>query len=178
MKAQRLILEGDALRYKGDWVTNTAYNINDVVTWATDGHLYEVIKAHTSSDAIIPSDTTYYKAMTARKTDHVVYTNNSESVKSAINFINSLVSSGVPITISITDNTSANVKRIMTPVILSANKVTLSCTEYDSLDEVAKIYQATLEGGSASLDYLKITNNGTTAQVSLSVSSIEVWYLK
>lgn len=67
MKAQRLILEGDALRYKGDWVTNTAYNINDCVTWATDGHLYEVIKAHTSSSTFAPDNPEYYKAMTAKK---------------------------------------------------------------------------------------------------------------
>lgn len=60
------MLAGDYLSYKGDWATNTAYNVNDCVTW-TDGHLYEVIKAHTSSSTIAPSNTEYYKAMTARK---------------------------------------------------------------------------------------------------------------
>ena len=66
-KIAQLIEAGDYLIYKGDWATNTAYNINDVVTWADDGHLYEVIKAHTSSDTIKPNNTEYYKAMTSRK---------------------------------------------------------------------------------------------------------------
>ena len=55
------------LNYTGDWVTGNEYHEKDVVTWADDGHLYEVIKAHTSSATLKPSNTTYYKAMTARK---------------------------------------------------------------------------------------------------------------
>lgn len=55
------------LNYTGDWVTDNEYHENDVVTWAHDGHLYEVIKAHTSSSTINPSNTEYYKAMTAKK---------------------------------------------------------------------------------------------------------------
>ena len=66
MKLSQLMLAGDYLSYKGDWATNTAYNINDCVTW-TDGHLYEVIKAHTSSSTIDPSNTEYYKAMTSTR---------------------------------------------------------------------------------------------------------------
>lgn len=55
------------LNYTGDWVTGNEYHENDVVTWAQDGHLYEVIKAHTSSESIKPDNTEYYKAMTANK---------------------------------------------------------------------------------------------------------------
>ena len=55
------------LNYMGDWASGNEYKENDVVTWGTDGHLYEVIKAHTSSSTIDPSNTEYYKAMTARK---------------------------------------------------------------------------------------------------------------
>ena len=55
------------LNYKGDWVTGDEYHENDVVTWANDGHLYEVIKAHTSSNTLKPGNTEYYKAMTAHK---------------------------------------------------------------------------------------------------------------
>ena len=65
------MLAGDYLSYKGDWATNTAYNVNDCVTW-TDGHLYEVIKAHTSSSTIDPSNTEYYKAMTASKAEKII----------------------------------------------------------------------------------------------------------
>ena len=64
MKLSQLMLAGDYITYKGDWATNTAYNVNECVTW-TDGHLYQVIKAHTSSSTIDPSNTEYYKAMTA-----------------------------------------------------------------------------------------------------------------
>ena len=63
------------LNYTGDWASGNEYHENDVVTWA-DGHLYEVIKAHTSSSTIDPSNTEYYKAMTSTRlltyTDHLV----------------------------------------------------------------------------------------------------------
>ena len=59
------------LNYTGDWVTGKEYHENNVVTW-TDGHLYEVIKAHTSSSTIDPSKVEYYKAMTATK--YIQYT--------------------------------------------------------------------------------------------------------
>lgn len=52
------------LNYKGDWVDGDEYHENDIVT-GTDGQLYEVIKAHTSSDTLKPGNTEYYKAMTA-----------------------------------------------------------------------------------------------------------------
>lgn len=55
------------LNYTDDWVTGNEYHEHDVVTWGTNGHLYEVIKAHTSSSTIDPSNTVYYKAMTATK---------------------------------------------------------------------------------------------------------------
>lgn len=64
-KIAQLIEAGDYLVYKGDWVTNTYYNVNEVVTLADNGQLYEVIKAHTSSDTLKPGNTEYYKAMTA-----------------------------------------------------------------------------------------------------------------
>lgn len=51
------------LNYTGDWATDNEYHENDLVTW-TDGQLYEVIKAHTSSASIKPGNTEYYKAMT------------------------------------------------------------------------------------------------------------------
>ena len=54
------------LNYTGEWVTGNEYHENDVVTWA-NGHLYEVIKAHTSSSTINPSNTEYYKAMTSTR---------------------------------------------------------------------------------------------------------------
>ena len=66
-KIAQLIEAGDYLVYKGDWITGNEYHEKDIVTWADDGHLYEVIKAHTSSATLNPGNTEYYKAMTARK---------------------------------------------------------------------------------------------------------------
>lgn len=54
------------LNYMGNWVTGNEYKENDVVTWANDGHLYEVIKAHTSSATFDPHNREYYKAMTSK----------------------------------------------------------------------------------------------------------------
>ena len=84
------MLAGDYLSYKGDWATNTAYNVNDCVTW-TDGHLYEVIKTHTSSSTIDPSNTEYYKAMTESKLKSTrinsVSKNNTAALTNIINAI-------------------------------------------------------------------------------------------
>ena len=55
------------LNYKGDWVDGDEYHEKDIVTW-TDGNLYEVIKAHTSSNTLKPGNTEYYKAMTIQVT--------------------------------------------------------------------------------------------------------------
>lgn len=63
------------LNYTGDWATGKEYHENNVVTW-TDGHLYEVIKAHTSSSTIDPSNTEYYKAMTASKAEIITLSYN------------------------------------------------------------------------------------------------------
>lgn len=73
MKAQQLVLLGDALRYKGDWTTNTAYKLNECVTWAADGHMYQVIKEHTSSSSLDPDNAEYYKPMTNKCFSEVVY---------------------------------------------------------------------------------------------------------
>lgn len=73
MKAQQLVLLGDALRYKGDWTTGTAYSVNECVTWAADGHMYQVIKAHTSSSTFDPDNAEYYKPMTNKTFSEVVY---------------------------------------------------------------------------------------------------------
>lgn len=62
------------LNYKGDWAEGKEYHENDIVTWADDGNLYEVIKAHTSSTSIKPDNTEYYKAMTMASAGYNQYT--------------------------------------------------------------------------------------------------------
>lgn len=75
------------LNYKGDWVSGDEYHENDVVTWA-DGHLYEVIKAHTSSDTLKPDNTEYYKAMTSTKLQkHSFNVSNKPETTSFVNYI-------------------------------------------------------------------------------------------
>ena len=67
------------LNYMGDWATGNEYHENDVVTWAHDGRLYEVIKVHTSSATFDPDNPEYYKAMTKKVYIHENFTNASSS---------------------------------------------------------------------------------------------------
>ena len=79
-------VSANMLNYKGNWIDGDEYHENDVVTWDNDGHLYEVIKAHTSSDTIKPDNTQYYKAMTSTKLKGKSFTN----VSQLFNFITSI----------------------------------------------------------------------------------------
>lgn len=96
------------LNYKGDWVDGDEYHENDVVTWADDGHLYEVIKAHTSSADITPDNTEYYKAMTARKFKSISGTINSSGYLSIniFDIIKNTKTKGARIEIAISGRTS------------------------------------------------------------------------
>lgn len=58
--------DGDYLSYKGDWATNTAYNVNDIVTY--NGNLYEVLQ-NVTSVTTPDKDSTNYKAMTNTNTE-------------------------------------------------------------------------------------------------------------
>lgn len=60
------MLAGDYITYKGDWATNTAYNVNDVVTYK--GNLYEVLQ-NVTSVTTPDKDSTNYKAMTNTNTE-------------------------------------------------------------------------------------------------------------
>lgn len=85
------------LNYTGDWVSGNEYHENDVVTWATDGHLYEVIKAHTSSATFDPDNPEYYKAMTAAKLASTTITNGIEKRLLALDR-NKVVDIAIPVT--------------------------------------------------------------------------------
>lgn len=87
-KIAQLIEAGDYLVYKGDWNTDIDYNVNDIVTWNTDGHLYEVIKAHTSSISIKPNNTEYYKAMTSTKLqENSFYVSNEIGTNAFVDYV-------------------------------------------------------------------------------------------
>ena len=85
------------LNYTGDWATGNEYHEHDVVTWS-DGNLYEVIKAHTSSATIDPSKAEYYKAMTEGKvkstTIKSVNKTNTVALTNIINAINANIETG------------------------------------------------------------------------------------
>lgn len=76
-------IDARLLNYKGDWVTGDEYREKDIVT-GEDGQLYEVIKAHTSSNILKPGNTEYYKAMTSTKLTSKTYTVNSESERTRL----------------------------------------------------------------------------------------------
>lgn len=100
-------IDARMLNYKGDWVDGDEYHENDVVTWADDGHLYEVIKAHTSSANITPDNTEYYKAMTARKFKTISGTIDSNGYLSVniLNIITNAKTKGARIEIAISGRT-------------------------------------------------------------------------
>lgn len=127
-KIAQLIEAGDYLVYKGDWVTNTAYNVNDIVTWANDGHLYEVIKAHTSSASIKPDNTEYYKAMTADKTTSIqIYQfnkNHPDNLTTLLTTISTNMRKGRVVTVFVSQLDGTNITMIPYPV--DAN--TANCT--------------------------------------------------
>lgn len=77
-------LDERILNYTGDWVTNNDYHVHDVVTWAADGHLYEVLKDHKSSASIDPDNPEYYKAMTNKTFSEAVYDLSTQSSRNAL----------------------------------------------------------------------------------------------
>lgn len=77
------MLAGDYLSYKGDWATNTAYNVNDVVTY--NGNLYEVVQSGTSNTTPDASPS-MYKAMTETKYIKHTYDNiGQQQIREIIN---------------------------------------------------------------------------------------------
>lgn len=118
------------LNYTGDWVANNEYHENDVVTWANDGHLYEVIKAHTSSSTITPSNTEYYKAMTESKSIEFSFANTLSLTAPALNAVKNALTKGKSAILSITVSPlNFKVPLAMSNTILSGYYVQVSPTE-------------------------------------------------
>jgi hypothetical protein len=56
---------GCASSYTGDnWVTGTAYLVGRILYWPQTGRFYQVHTAHTSSQTLVPTNTTYYGVLT------------------------------------------------------------------------------------------------------------------
>lgn len=111
------------LNYTGDWATGNEYHEHDVVTWS-DGNLYEVIKAHTSSATIDPSKTEYYKAMTEDKlkTTNIGTVNKTKTAEltKIINAIYDNIETGRAMNVFVSQFDGINM--YMTPYFPSVNK--------------------------------------------------------
>ena len=168
MKLSQLIPAGDYLSYKGDWVTNTAYNVNECVTW-TDGHLYQVIKEHTSSSTIDPSNTEYYKAMTATKYIKHTYTAITNNERQEIFSILKKAKTGKNILLMQGSNifqvTHASTS---TFELISTNYITGSST-------YAEILIAQVTNFSISKMTVSLKNSGVTITSSAIIENVEIY---
>lgn len=169
------------LNYMGDWASGNEYHENDVVTWGTDGHLYEVIKAHTSSATFDPDNPEYYKAMTARKTQRLEYTLKDASIASALATISSLLSKGVPMRILVTDND--NNAYYMTPVNeyasdISGHGISLTCTIFPNIQGRVDVHSLTItdKDRTSNVNKIIISSDGVTQQT-IVAKSIRIDYL-
>lgn len=117
------------LNYTGDWVADNEYHEHDVVTWS-DGNLYEVIKAHTSSSTIAPSNTEYYKAMTESKSIELSFANTLVLTSPAFNTVKNALMKGKSAILSITvGSLPFKVPLAIANIILSGYYVQVSPTE-------------------------------------------------
>lgn len=117
------------LNYTGDWVADNEYHEHDVVTWS-DGNLYEVIKAHTSSSTIAPSNTEYYKAMTESKSIEFSFANTLSLTAPALNAVKNALTKGKSAILSIkVSSLNFKVPLAMSNTILSGYYVQVSSTE-------------------------------------------------
>ena len=145
------------LNYKGDWVTGDEYHENDVVTGA-DGHLYEVIKAHTSSDTLKPGNTEYYKAMTANKVTATKFTNvsktNSSALRNIISLINDNMEKGCTVSVLIAQNYGGTKN-------IKAYDEIVGATTHEIADELWYFYMSSASGKLACKYIIYNTDNMT-----------------
>ena len=141
------------LNYTGDWVKNNEYHENDVVTWGTNGHLYKVIKAHTSSTTKSPNNPTFYKAMETTKIINTDYILAQVSISSVISTIYQIANQGIPCNIAVvTQNNNAYSNMQISKLENSA--ITLSCLTED--DQI-KIITLKLESNKPVTNTLHVT---------------------
>ena len=176
MKLSQLMLAGDYLSYKGDWATNTAYNVNDCVTW-TDGHLYEVIKAHTSSSTIDPRNTEYYKAMTATKYYSKTYILPSGKT-AAVDDVKNAIGKNHRAFCFVNGANNFNVRLEFNEVKTSSSvpSVVANGLHRSSVDFFPAIIQYFLSAQTAELTETTLSTTGATKQTLTQSSSITIYY--
>ena len=179
-KIAQLIEAGDYLVYKGDWATNTAYDVNEVVT-GTDGQLYEVIKAHTSSNTLKPSNTGYYKAMTNIAIKSARYaTNNATQRTNAINLIKAKRNRIIAIHVNDDENSVWHCDNINT--VLNKETALLSNIDFTFDDFLLansiKIKMLGIYASGVTTNTLTINTDGTiNNDQNATFSSITIYYI-
>ena len=171
------------LSYKGDWVSGDEYHENDIVT-AVDGQLYEVIKAHTSSDTLKPGNTEYYKAMTSTTLtpkSAIFFMNEFAGRRDAINLLKDKRKSIVAIYVNNDDSYNWHCDEIA--VVGSTEMAMLSNTKYGFTSNttvnsmVFEMLGITVNGGIIG-NTLTINTDGTiTNSQSPSARSITIYYI-
>lgn len=153
------------LNYMGDWVTGNEYKENDVVTWGTDGHLYEVIKAHTSSSTIDPSNTEYYKAVTARK----LITKSFNNVSQLFNFLEGIQYEQIKCL-------SLNLSGTIMKVLPQDNKTHYSSTIVYSNDGAIRHVMLAIYSSSVASFYVDVAVNGTRTVTTFHATQYTLYY--
>ena len=176
MKLSQLMLAGDYLTYKGDWVTNTAYNVNDCVTWA-DGHLYEVIKSHTSSATLSPNNPEYYKAMTATKYYSKTYALSSQKA-AAVNDVKNAIGTNRRAFCFVNAANNFNVRLEFNEAKTSSSvpSVVANGLHRSSAEFFPAIIQYFLNAQTAELTETTLSTTGATKQTLTQSSSITIYY--
>lgn len=153
------------LNYMGDWASGTEYHENDVVTWDTDGHLYEVIKAHTSSSTIDPSNTEYYKAMTARKLISKSFSNSTQ----LFNFLESIQYGQIKYL-------SLDISGTIVNVLPQNNKTNYSSTHVYSNDGAIRHIMLAIYSSSAVSFYIDFAVGGTRTITTFRATQYTLYY--
>lgn len=153
------------LNYMGDWTSGNEYHENDVVTWGTDGHLYEVIKAHTSSSTIDPSNTEYYKAMTARK----LITKSFNNASQLFNFLEGIQYEQIKCL-------SLNLSGMIIKVLPQDNKTHYSSTIVYSNDGAIRHTMLTIYSSSVASFYVDVAVDGTRTVTTFRPTQYTLYY--
>lgn len=149
------------LNYTGDWMKNNEYHENDVVTWATNGHLYKVIKAHKSSTTNTPNNPTYYKAMEPTKIINSDYILAQVSLSSVISTIFQIANQGIPCNIAVVTQNNIAYSNMQISK-LESSAITLSCLTEDDQIKIITLKLESNKPVSNTLHVTTITASGIT----------------
>lgn len=156
------------LNYVGDWVSGNEYHVNDVVTWATDGHLYEVIKGHTSSGSFDPDNPEYYKAMTPSKAIKFSFTAGKGLTPEAASAVQNAASKGKSAMLQL----STDGQSFRLPLTKKSRTLLAYCANVDSDNSITEYMFSWVEEGAIKI--MKRTTTSTTGTPTTSYTELNV----